>query len=143
MKRMLVWAIVAVAACAGNKASGPTALTTPDVGGAWNIAWSNLRATGVTCSASGGKITLTQSGTTFSGSYHSTLLQCNGTALGVAGGIVVNGSLRGSTIMFDMDPPNLHQHGTITDRSMSGSATWRIAADGTSSTLTGTWAAVR
>ena len=141
MKWILMFAFVVVGACAGDTRSGPAAI--PNVTGVWNINWSNLNATNVSCFATGGRITLAQSGTTFSGAYSSALVQCNGTALGTASGVVVNGYLIGNVIAFDMDTPDLHQSGTVTGSSMIGSATWRIEGNGTIYLLTGTWAAAR
>jgi hypothetical protein len=137
--------VVLVAACnADSKTSGR--LGTPsiaNVAGTWNVNWSNLNTSGVSCVAIGGHMTLSQSGATFSGVYGGALLQCNGVVVGLASGPVVNGSVGGSSIAFEMDTPDLHQSGAISRNSMSGSAVWRVGVSGQVVTLAGNWAAAR
>ena len=133
--------VVFVATCSGdsNTAAGPGTPSIADVAGAWNVNWSSLSASGASCLASGGHMTLSQSGATFSGVYGGALLQCNGVVVGLASGPVVNGSVGGSSIAFDMDTPDLHQSGAVSGNSMSGSAVWRVGVSGEVVTLAGNW----
>jgi hypothetical protein len=144
MKWRIVLAVL-VAACSGDSkpSAGRSTPTFANVAGTWNVNWSNLNTRGVSCLAIGGHMTLSQSGATFSGVYGGALLQCNGVVVGLASGPVVNGSVGGSSIAFEMDTPDLHQSGAISRNSMSGSAVWRVGVSGQVVTLAGNWAAMR
>jgi len=151
-----IWAAVLVGlgggifACGGGESAslGPPPTT---VDGNWNATISNLHATiqgsNFTCSVTGATVTLTQTGTDFSGTYSGTMTctykgQSSSTPVA---GTVVNGSLIGNAVSFDLDGPEFHFTGTAVENSMSGTCT--LTADFGSPigvvTLNGSWRATR
>ena len=149
-RRMAVSAALAailVAAC-GKDAASPTAPnvpSVPSVAGQWSYSTTNISAGGITCSSSGTTLTITQQGTSFSGSYGGGTLTCSSSggsqSLPIGTGIVLNGSVTGSAVAFDLDTSDWHNGGTINGNSMSGTATIRVVVGGVLYTLTGTWGA--
>jgi hypothetical protein len=143
MKWILLLGVLVAAYSRPGTRNTPVTPKIANVAGTWNVHWSNLSASGANCVARRGHMTLSQSGATFSGVYGGALLQCNGVVVGLASGPVVNGSVGGSSIAFDMDTPDLHQSGAISGNSMSGSAVWRVGVSGQVVTLAGNWTAAR
>ena len=151
-RRPAVWAVVAailVAAC-GKDATSPTAPnvpSVPSVAGQWSYSTTNISAGGLTCSSSGTTLTITQQGTSFSGSYGGGTLTCSSAggsqSAPIGTGIVLNGTISGSSVTFDLDTSDWHNGGTINGNSMSGTATIRVVVGGVLYTLTGTWGASR
>ena len=151
-RRMAVSAALAailVAAC-GKDAASPTAPnvpSVPSVAGQWSYSTTNISAGGITCSSSGTTLTITQQGTSFSGSYGGGTLTCSSSggsqSLPIGTGIVLNGSVTGSAVAFDLDTSDWHNGGSINGNSMSGTATIRVVVGGLLYTLTGTWGASR
>lgn len=127
----------AVIGCGGDS-TGPSGA---NLEGTWGAAWTNMSGSGSSCSLSGLVMVLAQSGTTFSGSYSNGQLSCGGQLLGTVAGIVVNGTVSGSSVSFDLQTSDLHQSGTVSGSSMSGQATWRIDTGSGVVTLTGNWGA--
>lgn len=44
----------------------------------------------------------------------------------VGSGSVINGTLSGRNLSFDLDTPDFHQAGSVSGTSMSGTAEWTI-----------------
>jgi hypothetical protein len=108
----------------------------------------NLTGGGLSCNSSGTTLTITQSGTTFSGSYAGGAITCfdgSQTYIGDFGeGTLVTGSLSGQSIAYDFDTSAWHNSGAIEGTSMSGAVTMRIIdPSGRTVVLRGTWAAVK
>jgi hypothetical protein len=97
----------------------------------------------ITCSADGGRLELNQTTGRFTGTYRVQTLTCNGMSSNVSTGAVLNGTIQGNQLAFDLNDAAFHQSGTLTGDEMSGSATWTLSIDGTAHTVTGTWRAVR
>src|SRR2546427_2424787 len=101
-RRMAVSAVLTaalVAAC-GKDATSPTAPnvpSVPSVAGQWSYSTTNISAGGITCSSSGTILTITQQGTSFSGSYGGGTLTCSSSggspSLPIGAGVVLNGSV--------------------------------------------------
>ena len=146
MRNPLLLLLLLAAACGGgDDLAGPTHA---DVGGAWRIKFSNMSGTGATCNTNSADLTLTHSSATaFGGTYGPVIVTCVAGADEFSGtfqGTVVNGTVNGSSVAFDLDTPDVHQTGTVSGSSMSGSAHWIVNAPG-GGTLTGsgTWSATK
>ena len=134
-------------ACGGDDGTGPA---DADVSGTWSATVADLTGGGSSCSSTDPtSLTLTQTGGTFSGSYSGGEVACTGSSgtfsFPVGSGAVVNGTVNGASVSFDLDSPDFHQSGTVNGSSMSGPATWNCffgPATGVV-TLTGTWHAAR
>jgi hypothetical protein len=142
--RRVVGLLPCLGILAGCGADGSgVSVESADVSGSWNAAWQGLNGPGLSCSADGGRLELSQTGGRFSGTYRVGTLTCNGMSGGASTGAVVNGTLAEDQVAFDLNDPSLHQNGTISGDNMSGEATWTLVIDGTPYTVTGTWMAVR
>ena len=65
----------------------------------------------------------------FNGQYGRGTMACSdGTSQAFTSGTILNGTIQGNTVTFDLDSPDYHQTGTVVsgNASMSGSATWRF-----------------
>lgn len=135
----------ALAACGGGDSTGPS---NASVAGSWTLSHSNMSGSGVSCNLSPAPMTLSQSGTTFSGSYGPAAVSC------IAGGqsesvqihgIIVNGTIDGNAIAFDLDTQDFHQTGSVSGSSMSGTARWTFDLGGSTGivVLNGNWAAAK
>jgi hypothetical protein len=121
-----------------------------NVTGIWTVTFSDLSGGGFSCSSiAPTTLTLTQTGETVSGAYNGGEVACSGPngsfSFPAGSGDVVNGEVNGTTISFDLDSPEIHQSGTVTGSSMSGTATWQtfFGTETEAVTLTGTWEADR
>lgn len=134
----------------GDSMTGPAAGT--NVGGNWTYAAPNMTGTlsgGITvvCSFSSVAVSLSQTGSTFSGSTTGGSFTCS--AGGVSDGgtfgrrIVVNGEISGSGVEFDFDGPDWHHTGQVSGNSMTGQATAIIETGSGSVVLRGSWSAAR
>jgi hypothetical protein len=154
----------AVAACSGTDTTGPVPTpptrgidggqppsappgSTANVAGTWTFTISNLTGGGVTCNLADTPMTLTQSGTAFSGTYGPGSLSCTGPSglqSGLVQGYVIHGTVNGLTVAFDLDTPDAHHTGTSTGSLMSGTATYRVSdGSGAIVILSGSWSASR
>ena len=124
-------------ACSGGEKQGPQLA---DVSGAWKASWSSMSGGGHSCSLTL-TLTLTQQGSAFTGSYTNAMVTCDGQSGGPVSGTVVNGTVHGDQVSFDLDTQALHQTGTVSPASMFGAATWTLSNGTTTITLTGNWAA--
>ncbi len=69
----------------------------------------------MSCSITGAPMTVSQSGSTFTGSYGPGELTCRAgseTAGGMVQGVVVNGTISGDAVTFDFDTQDAHHTGT-------------------------------
>jgi len=133
-----------VAGCGGDDSTGPS---NADVAGTWTLAVSNMSGGGISCTSNTPfPLTLSQSGTTFNGTYGAGNVTCVGGGESItftASGSVVNGSVSGNTVNFDLDTQDFHHTGTLNGNSMSGTATWTfdLGAPVGEVTLSGNWSA--
>jgi hypothetical protein len=133
-----------VEAC-GNDSTGPSQAS---VGGPWTLSASNMSGEGVSCNLLNTPLSLTQSGTTFTGTYGPGTLSCQagGSPVSVnTHGSIVNGTVNGNSIQFDLDTQDFHHTGTVNGSSMSGTARWTFDLGGTIGvvTLNGNWSAAK
>ena len=143
--------IVAFAACSGDSMTGPGGNGPPSVAGDWTYAATNmvgnLSGFSIVCSFSNVPMSITQSGSTFSGRTTGGDFVCSSAGItdgGIFGDrIVVNGELSGGDVEFDFDGPDWHHTGTITGSSMSGTAIAILEISSGSVVLRGNWSAAR
>jgi len=136
-----------VTACGGDS-TGPS---NANVGGSWLASFSNFSGSGVTCNAIGISIQISQSGTTFSGTYTGGTFTCIiptvGTVVQAGGtGTIINGVVTGNSVSFDADTPDSHFAGSVAagGTSMSGTGTDRIdIGGGQTIVLSGSWGAAK
>jgi hypothetical protein len=143
MRKLMGWlsSLGVLLGCGGDGSGvGPSAT---NVTGSWNAVWQSMNGTGMSCSADGGRLELNQSTGRFTGTYRVQTLTCNGMSSNPSTGTVLNGTIVGNQVAFDLNDPAFHQSGSLSGDEMSGSATWTLDIDGTSHTVTGTWRAVR
>lgn len=144
---------VATGACSSDPL-GPALVEAPSVAGDWSY-----QATAVTGTVLGESVTceynfemrLEESGMSFSGQYSNALLVCIlfGQTQIVDGGEgdIVQGSLTGGNVTFDVDTENIRNTGRLEGDSMSGQVRIELTVqhDTNIGTLvvTGPWSAVR
>ena len=140
-------AVALLAVGCGGDSGGTGPNNDANVQGSWTLAVSNLSGRGVSCSSqSPMPITLNQSNNTFTGTYGvGTIICVNGSdqvSFNVQGSIV-NGTVNGDNVSFDMDTQDFHHTGTVNGNSMSGTASWRFDFGGAIGqvTLSGNWSA--
>jgi hypothetical protein len=149
MRRCLIIALCGVAACRGGSSTEPPPAA--DVSGTWNATVSNMTGGAISCrSTSATQLTLTQTRNTFAGLYSGGQLTCSGprgnSSAPVLSGSVKNGAVNGNNVTFDIDTPDSHFTGAVSDASsMSGTARWKIDFGPPNGvvTLDGNWEAVR
>jgi hypothetical protein len=127
MRRLSI-AVLGVLACGGDNGTGPGST---DVTGTWSASLSSMNGSGASCSSTvPTQLTLNQAGTTLSGSYDGGELFCTapgGTGpVPVGSGSVVNGTLSGRNLSFDLGTPDFHFSGAVTGTSMAGTAQWTM-----------------
>ena len=141
----LAAALFTLGAC-GGESTGPEI---PKVDGSWTLSLTNMSGSGMSCDWSGATMTLTQSGATFSGSYSGGTLTCRSggesASSPVGSGSVVNGTVNGTDVSFQIDSPDMPMTGSISGQSMSGTGTLRydLGSPYGVVTLNGNWGAVR
>ena len=137
---LLAVTLAAIAACGGDS-TGPKANS--DLSGKWNYSAANLNGGGLSCNIAGVTISLTQTGSTFTGTTAGGTVTCVfGTqtetdSLGI--GSIANGQVSGNSVQFDIGSSELHHTGTRSGNSVTGTLTATID-DGTSTVvLTGSF----
>jgi hypothetical protein len=137
--------LLAALGCGSSKATAPS--TTPTtLTGNWTYSAGSLTslAGGYTCVVASFTLSLVQEGNALSGSYKSGTITCNGTAIPGGSGAIANGSVSGTSVIFDFDSPDWHDEGNnTTPTTMSGDLNATLTIDGTLYLLSGTWTAVR
>jgi hypothetical protein len=131
--------------------AGCSSSTSPNdsVNGSWSYQASNLAGDGVSCSVTGATLTLSQTGSTFSGAYSNAKITCQvggqQAVLGTFSGNVVNGVVSGDSVSFDFDTNAFTNTGTISGATMSGnaSATENVGGAIGKVTLSGQWSATQ
>jgi hypothetical protein len=148
-----LFALTLMLACGGDDPSGPSQV---DIAGTWQITFSNLSTTGVSCNSDPGTMSLSMSGATFSGIYGPIILSCttgSGAFQDTLQGVVANGAVSGRAVSFDLDSPEFHQGGETSACLpgecdipspysavyMSGTAQWTMVVGGQTASLSGTW----
>ncbi|HEU4680291.1 MAG TPA: hypothetical protein VFS51_01015 [Gemmatimonadales bacterium] len=144
MRRFCI-GLIGLLACGDDDGTGP-GLT--DITGTWSATLSNLNGDGVSCSSTDPtQITFNQTGATFSGSFSGGELFCTAPgstgAVPIGTGSVINGTVSGTNLSFDLDTPEFHHEGSVSGSSMSGTAEWIIdfGLPAGEVTLNGTWEA--
>src|SRR6478672_11635923 len=141
---LLCFSILLAFGCGGDS-TGPS---NASVAGSWMLSASNLSGQGISCNLHSTPMTLTQSGKTFTGTYGPGTLTC--LAGGESGsvnitGTVVNGTVDGGSVQFDLDTQDSHHTGTVNGNSMSGTARWTfdLGAGSGVVVLNGNWSAAK
>jgi hypothetical protein len=131
--------------------AGCSSSTSPQdsVNGSWSYQASNLAGDGVSCSVSGATLILSQTGSTFTGTYTNAKITCQvggqQAVIGTFNGNVVNGVVSGDSVSFEFDTSAFTNTGTISGASMSGSASATENVGGAIGkvTLSGQWDATQ
>src|SRR5205809_154278 len=115
---LLVCVLTGVLAACGGDSTGPSQA---NVAGAWMLSATNVSGQGLSCNLGPPPTTLNQSGTTFTGSYGPGTITC--LAGGQSGsdqvqGTVVNGTINGNSVQFDLDTQDAHLTGSVNGNSM-------------------------
>ena len=114
-----------VAACGDTTGPKSVSLT-----GSWAYSASNLSGSGLSCGVSGTIVSITQTGSTFTGAYSGGTINCSGlggtASEAIGSGTVVNGSVNGNAISFDFDTQDFHNVGQASGNSISGTATLKL-----------------
>ena len=132
-------------ACGGDDSTGPSQAS---IAGAWTLSATNVSGQGVSCNLNNTPVTINQSGSTFTGTYGPGTVTCLAGAESVSfpvQGTVVNGTLNGNSVQFDLDTQDIHHVGTLSGNSMSGTVQWTIDFGGDIGvvTLSGNWSAAK
>ena len=143
---VLVATVILASLACGGDSSGPEAVT---VTGSWNASITNLSGGGASCNFSNVRADLQQTGNTFVGTYSGGTVSCSGQGGTFSDlldpGSVINGTVNGNAVAFDIDTPDFHLVGTINGGSMAGTA--RLVLDfGApigSIVMNGNWAAAK
>ena len=118
-----------------------------NISGQWTYNISNAAGSGLSCNLTGITLSLTQTGSTFTGTTTGGLISCSGpggSASDVLGNdVVANGHIDGNAVQFDISTQDIHNTGTLSGNSMSGSVTIRVVSSGVTFVLNGNFTAVR
>jgi hypothetical protein len=140
---LLAAAALFSAACSGD-ATGPSL---PNLTGSWRYTATNLSGSGASCSIANMSVSLTQAGSTFTGTTVGGVLTC--TAGGqsfteqLGGAIVANGQINGNSVSFDFGTPDFHNTGAVSGNSVSGSAVIRVDVGTAVINLVGNFSMIR
>jgi hypothetical protein len=135
--RLVPFLLYGILACGSDHAAGPAANLT----GSWS-GTETISGSGLSCSISL-TMQLTQTGATFNGTYSNGSVNCNGQSQTGITGTIINGTLSGTVVTFDVDDPGAHHTGSVSGNTMNGNAHWTIPSGSGSVTLAGTWSATR
>ena len=102
-----------------------------NISGSWTYNVSNLSGAGLSCNAGGTTVTISQSGSTFTGSYSGGTLSCGSFgSVDVGSGTVANGTVTNNAVTFNFDTPDWTNSGSVSGNSISGTATLRLVLTG-------------
>jgi hypothetical protein len=134
-------ALLAALGC-GSGTEPPVSLT-----GLWAYKVSNLTGGGWSCEEAEATMTLTQTGSTFTGNVSDNLVCTVGsqsTFFGPYSGTIGGGTIDGDQVAFDFQTPDTWTStGTISGRSMSGAATVTLNTSSQTIDLSGQWSATK
>ncbi|HEY7878521.1 MAG TPA: hypothetical protein VIC55_09870 [Gemmatimonadaceae bacterium] len=137
---------VGLAACGGDS----TAPKSAQVDGTWVASFTSIvgdvDGVHVACSSiAPTQLSISQSGSAFSGTYDGGTLSCttegNSASLDFGSGSIVNGTIAGQNVAFDLDSPQEHLTGVVSGTSAAGRIAIADTANGVA--LSGTWSASR
>ena len=127
MKR-LIFIALALAATACSDSTGPK---DANVAGSWTYNATNLAGGGLSCSISGVTVTISQSGSTFTGSYSTGSLSCGSVGgANFAGGTVVSGTVSNNAVTFNFDTQDWTHAGSVSGSSIAGTTSVRLILTG-------------
>jgi hypothetical protein len=144
--RFTLLGLATLLACGGGDSTGPST----NIAGIWFVSLSNLNSSGTSCNSTvRTRFTINGSGSTFEGGYNGGEFTCAGpdgqASIPIGTGLILNGSINGSSVRMDLDTPAFHLTGNVSGSSMSG--TVRLETDFGQPTgvvvLNGNWAAER
>ena len=135
--RLIPFVLFGVLACGSDHSTGPAVNLT----GSWSGV-ENISGGGVSCSIAL-TMQLTQTAGTFNGTYSNGSINCNGQSQTGITGSIINGTITGSSVAFDVDDPAAHQTGTVAGNTMNGNAHWSVTTSSGTVVLTGTWSATK
>jgi hypothetical protein len=142
MRKLLIGLLVIAVGCGGDS-TGPRA----DISGRWTYNATNVAGSGVSCNISSVSMTLAQSGSTFTGAVASGLVTCSASGSSfsdnLGNDVVANGQINGNAVQFDIGTSDVHNTGTVSGNSMSGTISLRVNTGSTTVVLTGNFAAVK
>ena len=130
MRLVAVFAALVLGACSNNPEAAPTVFppqpSTPvNVTGTWLVSWGAMSGSGHFCGASD-TLSLTQSGSTISGTYYGHVVSCDAWTGDSING-TVTGTVSGYNVVWDLGSSNLHQVGVF----LNGNPTVPAWASGT------------
>jgi|tagenome__1003787_1003787.scaffolds.fasta_scaffold19330212_1 hypothetical protein len=145
VRLLMLSAFAIVTGGCGGDSTGPS---NANVAGAWTLSASNMSGGGVSCNLGNSPMTLSQSGTTFTGSYGPGTVTCSA---GIQSfnvsvhGTVVSGIVNLNAVQFDLDTGDFHHSGSVNGNSMSGTASWTFDLGGDIGVvvLNGNWSAAK
>ncbi len=139
-----------IVGCGSDSTTGPSEQNA-QIGGLWGRYGTGPLSEGdVRCFITGMALSLNQTGATFTGSANGGNIRCT-----VAGAtvmddplgnqVVVNGTVSGNNLSFDIETPAWHHIGSVSGNSMSGTVTLTIDLGGTTGSvdLRCDWSAIR
>ncbi len=146
MKRALSLTVILALAC-GSGSSGPTAPETPLIAGTWDYRAANINPEDLPISCDFFlTLILSQVNENLRGT-HDGFISCEAPGdsfFQLVEGDVVNGSIDGNRIEFDLDGPDFHNEGVVSGETMAGTLIVTVVLDdGEEILLTGPWVAVR
>lgn len=138
-------AALVAAGCGNSHSTGPSG-GGQSVAGTWAYSASTASGSSISCTVSA-TMAFTQSGNTFDGTYSDGSFTCATPDGPVSetnqSGQILDGTVNGSAVSFDVADSAFHNTGTLSGGSISGTATITQAVGATTYTLTGTFTAAR
>lgn len=131
-----------IAACKSDSTAPKT-----DISGHWSYSASNVAGSGISCNISGVSATITETGSTFTGSTSGGTITCSGpggtASQAIGNDVIANGTINGASVQFDIGTSDIHNAGTLSGNSISGTVTIKVNSGGSTYTLTGNFSAVK
>ena len=129
------------AACGSDGGTGPQL---KNVTGTYTYSVPNLNTVGLACQVHA-TMTVSQGNAAFTGSYTGTVIctAASGTDTLPAAGSVVNGSVKGDSVFFDLDGSDWHDMGTIVGSGMQGLVNVHLTVNGSPTVVAGDFTCVK